>query len=145
MEELDNFWNEHVSAIAEIVAEDRKRFFELGEHLHVLAERYSGGRLTKDIYEPVLQAIKETEGEDMSYSKLRQAKTVYEKVQKYNIPPDIPYYAILKITGHQEVDKWIGMIHNGISYVEVLKEIKALQGKKEKTLQCPNCGQTISV
>jgi hypothetical protein len=137
----DNIWDEQVSEISKIVDEEESQYIELGKRVSFLAQSYGSGFLRKPIYERLLNDIEKMTGRKPSYSKLRQAKQVYEKVQQYNIPPDIPYYAILAITGSDRVDEWVDCIHEGIAYGEILKRIKESRGKKTKVATCPDCGK----
>lgn len=85
--------------------------------------------------------LEHTFNETKSYNTLRQYAYIYEVIQIYNVPKDLPYTIIRAIASCENPQELVDLIkEKGLNSHDIMKIIKSTKPKKEKFVKCPKCG-----
>jgi hypothetical protein len=127
-------WDEKLQEAFKIIESDETNQREIWKISSEIKAQY-GSKGLKEFSDN----LKTNFGVGKSYNTLRHYAHIYDAIKAYNIPEDISYPAIRAIVNSGDIEKWVGIINQGISSSDVIRMIYLEKPPKEQMFKCKNC------
>jgi hypothetical protein len=88
--------------------------------------------------------LRDTYGRSRSHHTLRQYARIYEAIETYNIPKDIPFTVVRAMLGYKYPETLIDRVkEEGLNSYEIMTIINESKPKKKKKALCPTCNKVL--